>query len=746
MSKLYADIIINISHEALDKVFQYEVPFVLRKKMEPGMQVVVPFGRANKEQTGYVIRLSEQANVEESRIKSILRISEKGVSIEGKMIRLASWIRDQYGSTMIQALRTVLPSSSKIEQKQEKTISLFENADIESFLEEAKKKHRKAQVRLLEALQKEPKLSWNDVTGQLKIPRTTLKRLEEQKLIRIEVKHQYRNPISFPQSKKEVPKLNAEQQRIADEFQSDFEKEYYRTYLLHGVTGSGKTEVYVAAIDVVLKKGRQAIVLIPEIALTYQTVRRFYERFGDRVSIMNSRLSQGERYDQMLRAQNGEVDIMIGPRSALFTPFQNLGLIVIDEEHESSYKSESVPKYHARETAIARASMEHASVILGSATPSIESYQNARTGTYRLWQLKHRANPGSTMANVSIEDLREELRAGNRSLLSRRLRTLILDRLSKKQQIMLFLNRRGYAGFVSCRSCGHVLKCPHCDVSMTAHHGNRLVCHYCGHQIMMPKYCPECQSPYIGAFGIGTQKVEMLVQKEFPGVRTLRMDMDTTRKKHSYEKILKAFSNGEADILIGTQMIVKGHDFANTTLVGVLAADMSLYANDFRSSERTFQLLTQAAGRAGRGNLPGDVVIQTYNPEHYSIVAAAKQDYEMFFEQEIAYRELLMYPPACQMMVVFLNCSDPDTGETAAKMLGEEIRYQFHDMEGLFLLGPSRASIIKIRDLYRYVLYLKHKDYQSLVLIKNHLEEYIENKKIFEKAAVTFDFNPMIGY
>ena len=412
MSKLYADIIINISHEALDRVFQYEVPFVLRKKIEPGMQVVVPFGRANKEQTGYVIRLSEQANVEESRIKSILRISEKGVSIEGKMIRLASWIRDQYGSTMIQALRTVLPSSSKIEQKQEKTISLFENADIESFLEEAKKKHRKAQVRLLEALQKEPKLSWNDVTGQLKIPRTTLKRLEEQKLIRIEVKHQYRNPISFPQSKKEVPKLNAEQQRIADEFQSDFEKEYYRTYLLHGVTGSGKTEVYVAAIDVVLKKGRQAIVLIPEIALTYQTVRRFYERFGDRVSIMNSRLSQGERYDQMLRAQNGEVDIMIGPRSALFTPFQNLGLIVIDEEHESSYKSESVPKYHARETAIARASMEHASVILGSATPSIESYQNARTGTYRLWQLKHRANPGSTMANVSIEDLREELRAG----------------------------------------------------------------------------------------------------------------------------------------------------------------------------------------------------------------------------------------------------------------------------------------------------------------------------------------------
>ncbi|MDO4942339.1 MAG: primosomal protein N' [Lachnospiraceae bacterium] len=746
MSKLYADIIINISHEALDKVFQYEVPFVLREKIEPGMQVIVPFGRGNKEQMGYVIRLSQKADYDEMRIKPILRISEKGVSIESKMIRLAYWIREQYGSTMIQALRTVLPSSSKVERKLQKTIWLTDSEDGLSFLEKAKKKHRKAQVRLLEELLKHSPLSWELVTRQLKIPRSTLERLEEQKIIRIETKHRYRNPISFTEEMKPPKQLNEEQQKIADEFKSDFVQNIHKTYLLHGVTGSGKTEVYMAAIDTVLEQGRQAIVLIPEIALTYQTVKRFYQRFGDRISIMNSKLSQGERYDQMLRAQNGEIDIMIGPRSALFTPFQNLGLIVIDEEHESSYKSESVPKYHARETAIARASMEQASVILGSATPSIESYQKAISGTYRLWRLNYRANLGSAMANVYVEDLREELKCGNRSLFSRRLKAMIDDRLKRGQQIMLFLNRRGYAGFVSCRSCGHVLKCPHCDVSMTAHRGGKLVCHYCGHQIPMPKNCPKCGSLYIGAFGIGTQKVENLVQKEFPGVRTLRMDMDTTRKKHSYEEILSAFSNGEADILIGTQMIVKGHDFANTTLVGILAADMSLYANDFRASERTFQLLTQAAGRAGRGNLPGDVVIQTYNPEHYSIVAAAKQDYQLFFEQEIAYREVLMYPPMCQMMVIFIGCKELDIGEAAANMIGKEIKSYFQSMEELSMHGPSQAAITKIKDTYRYVIYLKHKEYHALIIVKNHLEKYMEDKKIFEKAQVTFDFNPMIGY
>jgi primosomal protein N' (replication factor Y) len=747
MSRLYADIIINRSHEALDKVFQYEVPFVLRQNIEPGMQVIVPFGIGNKEISGYVIRLLEKPNYDPSKIKSILRIDENAVSIESRMIRLAAWIRSQYGSTMIQALKTVLPMAQKMEHKQKRMLMLAtDTGQADLFLEEARKKNRKAQVRLLSELLQHQTISWELATKQLKISKTTIDRLVELGIIKVTSQDQYRNPISFCGAKMQAKKLNDEQQKIADEFRMDYLTGTYRTYLLHGITGSGKTEVYMETIETVLSKGRQVIVLIPEIALTYQTVKRFYERFGDRVSIMNSRLSQGERYDQMVRAKNGEVDIMIGPRSALFTPFQNLGLIVIDEEHENSYKSDTIPKYHARETAIARAKMERASVILGSATPSIESYQKAVSGEYVLWELTQRAKEGSAIAKVHIEDLREELKAGNRSLFSRRLRTMMQERLEKGEQIMLFLNRRGYAGFVSCRSCGHVLKCPHCDVSLTEHRGQKLVCHYCGYQIPTPKVCPECGSPYIGGFGTGTQKVEAMVRKEFPEARILRMDMDTTRKKHSYEEILSAFSNGEADILIGTQMIVKGHDFANTTLVGILAADMSLYANDFRASERTFQLLTQAAGRAGRGNLAGDVVIQTYNPEHYSIMTAARQDYKMFYEQEMAYRSLLQYPPACQMMVIFVGCSDQNTGEVAADMLGKAIRKPEIIKEGVTVIGPSKAAITKIKDVYRHVIYVKHTDYQVLVWIKDRLEVYMEENKIFEKALVTFDFNPMIGY
>ena len=366
-------------------------------------------------------------------------------------------------------------------------------------------------------------------------------------------------------------------------------------------------------ISRVIGQGRQAIVLIPEIALTYQTVMRFYNRFGDRVSIMNSRLSAGERFDQFERAKKGEIDVMIGPRSALFTPFSNLGLIIIDEEHEAAYKSEQVPRYHARETAIQRAKMAQASVVLGSATPSIESYYKAKNGEYVLLRLQKRVQQ-KPLAECYTVDLREELKEGNRSILSRKLQELMEERLEKKQQTMLFINRRGLAGFVSCRACGHVIKCPHCDVSLSQHTGGRMVCHYCGYEEPEPKVCPSCGSKYISGFKAGTQKIEEIVKKRFPKARTLRMDTDTTRNKDSYEEILSAFANQEADILVGTQMIVKGHDFPNVTLVGVLAADMSLYRNDFHGAERTFQLLTQAAGRAGRGKETGEVVIQTYTP------------------------------------------------------------------------------------------------------------------------------------
>lgn len=490
--------------------------------------------------------------------------------------------------------------------------------------------------------------------------------------------------------------------------------------------------------------GRQAIVLIPEIALTFQTVMRFYRCFGDRVSIMNSRLSAGERYDQLMRAKSGEVDVMIGPRSALFTPFPNLGLIVIDEEHENTYKSEQTPRYHARETAEARAKMEGASVVLGSATPSMESMYRARLGEYRLLELKKRSRE-QEMADVYVTDLREELKNGNRSILSEKLQELMEDRLNRHEQIMLFLNRRGYAGFISCRECGYVVKCPHCDVSLSFHRGGKMVCHYCGHEEAKPNVCPECGSRHIGEFKAGTQQIEDIVKRRFPEARVLRMDMDTTREKDGHEKILAAFANEEADVLVGTQMIVKGHDFPNVTLVGVLAADMSLYSDDYRAGERTFQLLTQAVGRAGRGEKKGEAVIQTYSPEHYAVVTAAAQDYAAFYEEEIQYRSLMGYPPVENLLAVFASGKDEAHLETGCRYLKEYAKRvcQADPSSPVEIIGPASPGIGKINDVYRKVLYLKTERYDTLVKIKNRLEQYIEVNSGFNTIRIQFDFNPM---
>lgn len=741
MEKLYADIIINISHEALDRVFGYKVPFSLVSKICVGQKVTVPFGRSNKEQTGYVVGLSDTIDYDESKVKEILRIEEDGVSVESKMLSLAYWIRENYGSTMIQALKTVLPVQEKTGQKTKKYIELkIDPIHGPALLDEYFGKHYVAKARLLAELLDEKRISWELASKKLKIPKSTVDSMIKDDVIRVVTEYYFRNPNPVEDRISPPVPLNDAQQELIDEFKADLLREEHKTYLLHGITGSGKTEVYLAAIEEVIKRGQQAIVLIPEIALTYQTVKRFTRRFGDRVSILNSRLSKGEKYDQWLRAKEGDLDVIIGPRSALFVPFPNLGLIVIDEEHEGSYKSEQTPKYHARETAIQKAKMEGASVILGSATPSIESYKNALDGNYRLWELTKRAKK-AVLPQVYIEDLREELKCGNRSMFSRRLHDLIEDRLQKGEQMMLFLNRRGYAGFVSCRSCGHVMECPHCDVSMTYHKDGSLKCHYCGYEQPMPKICPECGSPYIAAFGLGTQKVEAAIHKEFPNAKVLRMDMDTTKKKHSHEEILAAFSNGEADILVGTQMIVKGHDFANVTLVGVMAADLSLHANDYRAGERTFQLLTQAAGRAGRGAKGGEVVIQTYSPEHYSIVTAAKQDYRAFYQQEIGYRSILKYPPQWQMLVIFASGKQ----EEKVVQLMETMAFMLRKMD-VAVVGPSEASFAKINDYYRRVIYVKDKDYQVLVQVKNKLEQWLDTNNIRKDILINFDFNPMNSY
>ena len=739
---MFANIIVDITHEKLDKIFQYRVPSHMEGELSIGMEVLVPFGKGNRMTKGYVVDFSENCDYDLSKVKEIAEISRKGMAIEGKLVALAAWMKEHYGGTMIQALKTVLPIKQKEQAKVKKKVRLLLNEEEgKTKLDFYLYKNQKARARLLAALLDEPVLDYELINKKLNITLNVVRALEEQGVLSIESEQVYRNPI---QNRKQQVKdicYTDEQKNAIECFWGDYQKQQYGTYLIHGVTGSGKTEVYMEMIARVAAKGRQAIVLIPEIALTFQTVMRFYRRFGDRVSIMNSRLSAGERYDQMMRAKAGEIDVMIGPRSALFTPFPNLGLIVIDEEHENTYKSEQIPRYHARETAIARAKLEQASVILGSATPSVEAMYRAKHGEYKLLEL-HKRSGNQEMAQVHVVDLRKELRDGNRSILSRKLQQMIADRLQKKEQIMLFLNRRGYAGFISCRECGFVVKCPHCDVSLSYHRNGKMVCHYCGYEQERVQICPECGSRHIGEFKAGTQQIEEVVKKHFPEARVLRMDLDTTRSKDGHEKILAAFANEEADILVGTQMIVKGHDFPNVTLVGILAADMSLYSNDYRAGERTFQLLTQAAGRAGRGTKKGEALIQTYSPDHYAIVTAAAQDYEAFYEEEIHYRELMGYPPVDNLLAILVSCEKEALLETGCKYL-KEFAVRIRGAEEVAIIGPASPGIGKINDVYRKVLYLKTEKYDTLIKMKNKLEQYIVVNPGFNPMRIQFDFNPM---
>lgn len=739
---MFANIIIDITHEKLDKIFQYRIPSRLEGILSTGMEVIVPFGKGNRLTKGYVIGVTPHCDYDLAKMKEIQEISGKGVAIEGKLVALAAWMKEQYGGTMIQALKTVLPIKQQENARVKKKVRLLlDEEEGKERLAYYLDKHQKARARLLGALLDAPVLDYELVNKKLNITLSVIRALEEQGVVSLESEQVYRNPVKHREQEEKKIAFTEEQQHAVEQFWGDYEKQRYGTYLIHGVTGSGKTEVYIEMIRRVAEQGRQAIVLIPEIALTFQTVMRFYRCFKDRVSIMNSRLSAGERYDQMMRAREGKVDVMIGPRSALFTPFPDLGLIVIDEEHENTYKSEQVPRFHARETAIARAEMEHASVVLGSATPSLEAMYRAKKGMYRLLELKNRSGR-QEMASVSTVDLRQELKDGNRSILSRLLQEKMAERLEKGEQIMLFLNRRGYAGFVSCRECGYVAKCTHCDVSLSSHKNGKLVCHYCGYETEKIMVCPECGSRHVGEFKAGTQQIEEIVKKQFPEARVLRMDLDTTREKDGHEKILAAFANEEADILVGTQMIVKGHDFPNVTLVGILAADMSLYADDYRAGERTFQLLTQAAGRAGRGQKRGEAVIQTYSPKHYAVVTAAAQDYAAFYEEEIRYRGLMGYPPVSNLLAVLVSCGEEAHLEKGCYFLKEFVR-RVRGSDHLEMIGPASPGIGKINDVYRKVLYLKAERYDTLIRMKNRMEQYIEVNTGFDSMRIQFDFNPM---
>lgn len=746
---MFADVIVDISVDSLDRTFQYRIPESWEDKIRVGMSVNIPFGKGNRQVSGFVVGISDIPLWPVEKIKELIGIAEKDVPVEGQLLELAAWMHERYGGTMNEALKTVLPIRKQIESVREHWLSFaVSEKEAAKELDRCRLRHFAAKARLLQGMFEEGgQMTTSLAAKKYRVTKSVIDGMVKNGILTITDRRVYRNPIRGESGEKRKIHLNSEQEKAVSHFKEEYAKGIRKTYLLYGVTGSGKTEVYMEMIQTVLDLGRQVIVLIPEIALTFQTVERFRGRFGSRVSILNSRMSAGERYDQYERAKKGEIDIMVGPRSALFVPFERLGLIVMDEEHEGSYKSENVPKYHAREVARKRAQMTQASVVLGSATPSTETYLAAAEGKYHVYRLEERAG-GASFPDVHVVDLREELKNGNRSVFSCILQEKIRERLSKKEQTILFLNRRGYAGFVSCRNCGYVLKCSHCDVSMTAHKNfvgevDTLVCHYCGHAAAMPKVCPSCGSPYIAAFGLGTQKVEEMLARQFPGARVLRMDGDTTTGKKGHESVLEPFRNGEADILIGTQMIVKGHDFPNVTLVAALAADLSMYAGDYRSNERTFDLLMQASGRAGRGSKKGEMVIQTYNPGQYCIEAVQKQDAALFYDNELAYRRLMGYPPYREMAAVLVTSESERKAEGCGKALAERIRAgHFPEVS---VIGPAAAGLSRAKDRYRFVLYIKGTD-AGMAEVKKVIETFGGEKKWEKSCSIQVDVNPMTGY
>lgn len=731
---IYAGVIVDISHEKLDKIFQYSVPEDIASVISIGNKVNIPFGAGHR--TGYVVNLSNTPEIAPDKIRPLDGIVKSSTTIDERMIKLAYWMKTNYGSTINQALKTVIPVKEKVKQVNNRTVRLLISPREALSLSEEYRTSKRKQSEILKFLSDNPVCDYRKVTQQMGQVRQSLTALSDAGLIEIDTQRVFRNELEAAEDFRNVTSLNQEQQVVCNGIIKDYDNNDMTPCLIKGVTGSGKTEVYMEIIQHVLSKGREVIVLIPEISLTYQTIMRFYAKFGNVVSVINSRLSKGEKYDRFELAAQGSIKIMVGPRSALFTPFNNLGAVIIDEEHESAYQSETIPRYHARETAIELARMTGAKVIMGSATPSLETFNRCKSGIYKLYRLDNRAG-NATIPDVDVVDLRDEMKKGNRTMFSTKLKSLMQEKLDAGEQIMLFLNRRGYQGFINCRECGNVIQCPHCDVSLTLHGRNRLVCHYCGYETVFNHICPKCGSKYIGAFKAGTEKVEEETRKIFPHASVLRMDLDTTSGKEGHRNILEKFASHEADILIGTQMIVKGHDFADVTLVGILLADMSLHCSDYRAAEITFDLLTQAAGRAGRGDRKGNVVIQTYDPEHYSIVHAAGQDYDAFYDEEMGYRELMGYPPSNHMMAVRISCADADL----ATKLSDELYKLTSVDDRVNIIGPADAAVYKINDIYNRVIYYKCRDYALLIQIKDIIENYLKRDvPCYKECHVVFDF------
>ena len=667
----YAQVIVDIAVSDTDRVFTYRVPEGM--PLQPGARVEVPFGHRQLE--GYVIALTEGTDLEEDRVKPITAPLEDYPALLPPLVELAREISIQRHCPLALSLRLMLPAEMRAGRVRIKTELAAKIRISPDQVEAAAKSETRSPKRrlLLQLLSDGLSHPVSELKALARDPLPALRVLEEKGLVEVAGQEVLRQPFMGGELNQPEPVLTPEQEEVLGEILPAV-KRGAGSFLLHGITGSGKTEVYIRAVKECLKEGKGAIVLIPEIVLTPQMVSWFRGRFGDVGAVMHSRLSAGERFDEWRRVRRGQARVVIGARSAVFAPVERLGLIVVDEEHEPSYQAENAPAYDAREIALSRAGREGAAVILASATPSILSFAKAVRGDYMLLEMPKRVG-ASVLPEVTVVDMREELRLGNRGMFSTLLQARLDACMQAGQQAMIFLNRRGYAPGVLCRKCGFVLPCPQCDVKMTYHQQDRVMrCHYCGLTQALPEICPACGSKFIKPFGIGTQKVEEELRKRYPQVETVRMDLDTTSGKNAHQALLDRFRSGQARIMVGTQMIAKGLDFPQVTLVGAVLADLSLNLPDYRSEERTFQLLTQVAGRAGRSDRPGEVIIQTYKPEHFAIQAAAAQDYRAFFNQEFARRRQKLYPPFTMLVRLLAESSQASRAREVSGALHTRIR------------------------------------------------------------------------
>ena len=728
--KLYAEVIINSEALEIDRPFTYKVPEEFNNEIKIGQIVKVPFGKGNKTSEGFILNLKNDDNIK-FKTKNIAAILVKDPVIDEDDINLIEFLREKTLCKYIDAFRLLIPVGiMKGAKAKKKKVIVLKNEDLSNI------KNPDGYKKIIEFFKTNSgKYTKSELINEHSISQYKLNKLIENEVLSIEEESVFRyNDRVY--NKDSAKTLTIEQENIIREYINSDDK----MFLLKGVTGSGKTEVYMKLVERVLLEGKSAIILVPEIALTPQMIERFKGRFGVNVALFHSKLSDGERFDEWFRVKEGKAKVIVGARSAIFLPAKNLGLIIIDEEHENTYKSEQNPKYQTKEVAEYLSELKGCKVILGSATPSIETYYRALTGEMKLLELNSRVD-NKPMPPMKVIDMRNELKGGNKSLFSRELFIAIQERLKRKEQIILFLNRRGFSTFVSCRSCGYVFKCDECDISMTYHKNGLLICHYCGKTKREPRECPKCHSKYVKFFGAGTQRVEEEVKKYFNNVRILRMDVDTTRDKHSYERIYNTFKNGEADILIGTQMVSKGLDFKNVTLVGILAADMSINIPDYRAAERTFQIITQVAGRAGRGDKQGEVLIQTYTPQHYSLQYAVNYDYEGFYEKEFTVRAMMKYPPFGKLLLINGTSKKEELLKNFMHKITMMIKPLVESCLDIEILGPIPCMISKLKENYRWQIVIKGEfDSYFSKNIKEIL--YDENKNVYNDIRISMDINP----